>query len=297
MRRIAKRAFGTLAFISGVLAAGATAAAPVRVNDAQFVAQPGRITFAEATVGTVNPAYTATQYGGVTGFGAPSVAFGGWFVGQSSCGQGCVVDPTAGSNPTAITMQLAANATAVQRIDDLIPPQAGFTPEQPVLMSVNAGGTGPVAMLFTDLSVFGVSFSMGDVGDIGVVQVTAYNRAGNRIGNWLNTNTRQNFFSILSDTAEIAGILVSYADFGDSFHIDSIRFACNPANVVAGACTAGSGGGGGNNGGNTGGGTGGTPGDGGGSNGGNGGGSVPEPGTLMLTAAALALLAARRRRA
>jgi hypothetical protein len=249
-----------------VCGAGAVQAAPVTIAYGSFVAQPGIITFAETTVGVQNPVYLASTYGGLSGVGAPRVAFGGWFQGQSGRADGSVIDPTAGATPTNITMQLAANATPVQRAADPIPPAAGWTPDQPVLLSTNAGGGGSVAMLFTDVDVYGVAFTMGDLAFNGSVQVTAYSRAGARIGNWFSTNTRQNFFAITSLSAEIAGLLVSFAPGStDSFHVDTIRFAC-PA---VGSCTGGGGGGGGN---------------------------APEPGTWALVGLALAGLGVTSRR-
>ncbi len=248
---------------------GAVQATPVSIAYGSFVAQPGTITFAETTVGVQNPVYLASNYGGLSSVGAPRVAFGGWFTGQSGRADGSVIDPTGGATPANITMQLAVNATAVQRVTDPLPPAAGWTPDQPVLLSTNAGGSGSVAMLFSDLDVYGVSFTMGDLASIGSVQVTAYNRTGARIGNWLSTNTRQNFFAITSLTAEIAGLLVSFAPGStDSFHVDTIRFAC-PA---VGSCTGGGGGGGG------------------------GGGNAPEPGTWALVGVALAGLRFTRKR-
>ncbi len=207
------------------VAAGTVAsqAAVVPIDSASFVANAGQITFSELGLGTLNPTYTAAQYGG-TGT-APSVSFGSFFLGQrlgtaATCPTGvqlggCVVGvPTGGS--LALDIDNGAGAVIATDTNHTASPVLSGTP------SLN----GAIAMLFsTDQAA--ISFDGGFFNAIGTTRVTAYGRDGSLLGAITNTATGiQNLLLGTDDgTSLIAGLLISLVLPEDAgFTIDNIRF-------------------------------------------------------------------------
>jgi len=211
--------------IASALVAGAVAgqAAVVPIDAANFVANAGQITFSEFAIGTINPSYTASQYGGSTT--APSVSFGSFFTGQSlgvvgtNCAAGTAAGGCIAGTPTGtLSLDLDNGGGAFIATD------TNHT-ASPVL-SGSPFLNGSIAMLFsTDQA--GISFDGGFFNAIGSTRITAYGRDGTVLGSITNTATGiQNLLIGTDDgTSVIAGLLISLVAPEDAgFTIDSIRF-------------------------------------------------------------------------
>lgn len=217
--------FALKSLIASALIAGAVVghAAVVPIDAANFVANAGQITFSEFAIGTINPSYTASQYGG-SGT-APSVSFGSFFTGQSlgvvgtNCAAGTAAGGCIAGTPTgALSLDIDNGGGAFIATD------TNHT-ASPVL-SGSPFLNGSIAMLFSTNQA-GISFEGGFFNAIGSTRITAYGRDGSVLGSITNTATGiQNLLIGTDDgTSVIAGLLISLVAPEDAgFTIDSIRF-------------------------------------------------------------------------
>jgi PEP-CTERM motif len=200
----------TLLGVSALFAAQANSAV-VRISEAAFVAGAGLITFSEKPIGTVNPVYTAAQYGG--GVGSPTVSFGGFFAGQAL--------GTAGTCPAgaALTGCVVGNPTSVLSLAD-----SAF-PSSPTL-SGTPRFNGPIGILF-DTDQAGVGLQAGFFDAIGGTAITAFARDGTIIGQVVNLALGIEFLGLVTsdNTNAIAGLLFSLVGAEpQGFNIDNVRF-------------------------------------------------------------------------
>ncbi len=219
MSRFQKRAAVAALVVAASLASSASAAV-VRVSESDFLAGAGLITFSEFAVGTVNPTYAPTDYGG--GAGSPTVTFDGWFVGQSlsatpgvdcpgAAATGCVV----GSPTGPLTLDAAAP-------DTFISPD-GANPTSPVLSGTPLF-SGPIAVLFSE-DQFGVGFDGGFFDAVGSTGITAFARDGTLLGTVSNLGLGIEFLGLVSANADIAGVFLDLVGAEPAgFAIDNIRF-------------------------------------------------------------------------
>ncbi|MGB2831735.1 MAG: PEP-CTERM sorting domain-containing protein [Methylotenera sp.] len=196
-------------------------AAVVRITEGSFTPAAGLITFSEFPINTLNPTYVPASYGG--GVGAPTVNFGGWFVGQSagvagSCPAGAAVSGCVLGSPTgALTLDGASPTTRI--VSD------GANPTSPVL-SGTPTFNGPVSILF-DVDVAGVGLSGGFFNAIGGTAITAFGRNGSLLGSVLNAGTGIEFLGLTTTDglAGIAGLQFSLVGAEPAgFAIDNLRF-------------------------------------------------------------------------
>jgi PEP-CTERM motif len=210
----------TLLGVSALFAAQANSAV-VRISEAAFVAGAGLITFSEKPIGTVNPVYTAAQYGG--GVGSPTVSFGGFFAGQAlgtagTCPAGAALTGCVVGNPTSV-LSLAAGA-----------PNAFITTDSAFPSSPTLSGTprfnGPIGILF-DTDQAGVGLQAGFFDAIGGTAITAFARDGTIIGQVVNLALGIEFLGLVTsdNTNAIAGLLFSLVGAEpQGFNIDNVRF-------------------------------------------------------------------------
>lgn len=211
-----------LALVVGAMVLPAAAQAQiVRVTEANFTAAAGLITFSEKPLGTVNPTYTAAEYGG--GGGAPTVTFDGYFVGQSlslnpgvdcpgAAATGCVVGTPTGP------LALDAAAPDTRIVTD------GAAPNSPVL-SGSPTFNGPIAVLFS-VDQYGVGFDAGFFNAVGSTGITAFARDGTLLGTVSNTGLGIEFLGLVSTgPKQIAGVFLDLVGAEPAgFAIDSLRF-------------------------------------------------------------------------
>jgi hypothetical protein len=216
MRTLCKRVLSGVVAGLALVAVGAQAQI-VRVDADDFNADAGLITFSEFALGTVNPTYTPSDYGG--GADLPTVFFDGYFSGQSLgdvCGgapSGCVVDTPSG--PLSLDV---ASPNAFIRND-------GANPTTPVL-SGTPTFNGPISMLFS-VDVAGVGLDGGFFNAIGGTAITAFARDGSVIGQVLNEALGIEFLGLVTaDGANrIAGLQFSLVGPEPAgFAIDNLRF-------------------------------------------------------------------------
>ena len=205
-------------------------ASVVRVNESDFQAGAGLITFSEYAVSTVNPTYNPGDYGG--GAGAPVVTFDGFFNGQSlsldattdcpgAAATACVVGAPSGP------LSLDASAPDTFITTDLDNPTSPVLSGTPIF-------NGPIAVLFSDDQA-GVGFDAGYFNATVSTGITAFARNGSLIGTVTNTGTGIEFLGLVTSdgTAQIAGVfldLVGQEPFG--FAIDNLRFALQGQIIV-----------------------------------------------------------------
>jgi len=196
-------------------------AAVVRVSEANFKPAAGLITFSEYALNTQNPTYTPGQYGG--GANAPTVNFGGFFVGQSLSAQAAIDCPGAAAsacvvgNPTG-PLTLDTNSPATFITTD------GANPTSPVL-SGTPRFNGPIAVLFS-ADQYGVGFSGGYFDAVGSTGITAFARDGSLLGTVINTGRGIEFLGLVSDGGPgIAGVFLDLVGSEPAgFAIDNLRF-------------------------------------------------------------------------
>lgn len=223
-----------------LLTASAAHSALVQVDESAFIAGSGLITFSEFAIGTLNPHYNPSDYGG--GAGDPTVDFEGWFMGQSLSGDpatdcpggnasGCVVGMPSGP----LALDSAAPDTAIRTDTD--------TPTTPVLSGTPLFN-GPIAILF-DLDQSGVGLTAGFFNAAGGTAITAFARDGTILGQVVNTLDGPccdpadgiEFLGLATDdgSEQIAGLLFSLVGAEPAgYAIDNIRFGARGEVVVPG---------------------------------------------------------------
>ena len=208
--------------VAGLLFTSVAQSAVVRVGEASFTPDAGRITFSEYPVGTVNPFYTSANYGG--GGGSPTVSFGGRFKGQVGdngvdCPSGAAASGCVLGLPTA-PLALDPDSPNTFIVED------GANPTSPVL-SGTPTFNGPVSILF-NIDLAGVGLDGGFFDAIGGTAIRAYDRQGGIIGTVVNEALNIEFLGLVTadGLAAIAGLqffLVGAEPGG--FAIDNLVFA------------------------------------------------------------------------
>jgi hypothetical protein len=220
-------AMTALALAVGLPAAGVRPAAAqdavVRIEQGQFKAGAGRITFAEVPVGAQNPTYPPSLYGG--GPGSPTVRFGGFFRGQrlgtpAECPRGAVLTGCVMGNPAApLVIDPASPGTSVQMNGSA----AGG-------LSAGLAGSprwnGPIAIWF-DRDVAAVGLDGGYFDAPSSTAITVFDRQGRVLGRTANRGTGFEFLGLATRdlSPRIAGLefhLVGAEPAG--FGVDNIRF-------------------------------------------------------------------------
>jgi hypothetical protein len=213
---VASTVFG-LASISAVPIAGA---AIIQIPQSSFNAQAGLITFSEKSLGSIDPVYTPSQYGGVAT--SPTVSFGGAFtgqtVGQSPFPAGAATTGVVNGTPTG-SLSLDANSPNTFIAGDV------SNPTSPVL-SGSPTFNGPISILFSS-DVAGVGLDGGFFNAIGGTAITAFARNGINLGSVTNSALGIQFLGLVTSdgTNQIAGLQFSLvgAESG-GFAIDNLRF-------------------------------------------------------------------------
>lgn len=194
----------------------------IRIDESNFLAGSGLITFSEFSIDTTNPFYTAASYGGSAG--APDVSFDGYFAGQSISSTPGVDCPGAAASACVI-----GSPTGPLQLDSASPDTRitsdSANPTSPVL-SGSPRFSGPIAALFS-VDVAGVGFDGGFFDAPNSTAITAFARDGSLLGSVSNVGTGIEFLGLATDdgSESIAGFfldLVGAEPFG--FAIDNIRF-------------------------------------------------------------------------
>ena len=195
----------------------------VRIEERQFKAGAGRITFSEVSLGTVNPVYPPSLYRG--GPDSPTVRFAGYFRGRrlgtaSECPPNAPVTGCLSGAPSA-PLTLDMGSPRVETMDN-----SGVVGSQ----SPELGGTprwnGPIAIWF-DRDLAAVGLQGGWFDGRGGVAITVYDRQGKVLGRTVNRGTGFEFMGLATKdlAARIAGLefhLVGAEPQG--FGVDNIRF-------------------------------------------------------------------------
>lgn len=215
---------------AGIALALGVAAAPlssadalaIRVSEDAFIAGSGLITFSEFPLGTTNPTYAPSDYGG--GPGSPTVTFDGYFDGQTLSG-----DPAADCPGAAETACVVGSPTGPLSLDASAPDTEivsdSANPTSPVL-SGTPTFDGPIAVLFSE-DQFGVGFDGGFFDAAESTGITAFARDGSLLGTVKNEGTGIEFLGLVTDSGvgEIAGVFLDLVGSEPAgFAIDNIRF-------------------------------------------------------------------------
>lgn len=194
----------------------------VKVGVGAFTPSAGLITFSEFALGTVNPTYNPSDYGG--GVGSPVVKFEGYFSGQSlsatpgvDCPGGAASGCVSGAASSPLSLDAAAPDTRI--VSD------GANPTSPVL-SGTPTFNGPIAILFSTLQA-GVGLDGGFFNAIGGTAITAFDKDGNSLGTVKNEALGIEFLGLVTadGTEQIAGLLFSLVGAEPAgFGIDNVRF-------------------------------------------------------------------------
>jgi hypothetical protein len=225
-----RAAFATLraAAVALLLAAPAWAQeGVVRIEERQFKQGAGRITFSEVPLGTVNPVYPPSLYGG--GPDSPTVRFAGFFRGRrlgtaAECPRGAPVTGCLAGTPSApLTLDMASPRVATMDntgVRGSQSPELGGTPRW----------NGPIAIWF-DRDLAAVGLQGGWFDGMGGVAITVYDRQGKVLGRTANRGTGFEFMGLATAdlSPRIAGLefhLVGQEPAG--FGVDNIRFGAPP---------------------------------------------------------------------
>ncbi len=218
--------------IAALFIAATAQAGIIKVDTGAFTAQAGLITFSEKSLGTTNPVYNPSDYGGLAG--APVVSFGGYFTGQSmgapaDCPAGAALTGCVTGSPTG-SLSLAVASPSTSIVND------GANPTSPVL-SGSPTFNGPIAVLFS-VDLAGVGLDGGFFNAIGGTAITAFDRSGNLLGSVANQALGIEFLGLVTSdgSASIAGLLFSLVgDEPAGFGIDNLRFGTAGQVIVPGA--------------------------------------------------------------
>jgi hypothetical protein len=199
----------------------AAAAQPVRVErieESQFQAGAGRITFSEVPYNTTNPVYPPDRYGAPAT--APTVSFAGHFLGRR-LGRPDECPPGA-----ALSGCLVGTPRGPLALDPASPRSFTVDDRNERVLSGSPTFNGPVAILFSR-DVAAVGLVGGHFDAIGGTAITVYGRDGTVLGRTANTRIGREFLGLAtSDLSErIAGLefhLVGREPAG--FGVDNIRF-------------------------------------------------------------------------
>ncbi len=198
----------------------ASAAGIVKIGQSAFTPAAGLITFSEKPLNTVNPIYSALEYGGSSG--APTVSFGGTFNGQTvglpPIPPGAMPSGVVNGTPTN-SLSLNPNSPPTTIVND------GANPTSPVL-SGSPIFNGPISILFST-DVAGVGLDGGFFDAIGGTAIRAFARDGSLLGQVLNQSTGIEFLGLVTDDglSRIAGLQFSLVGGEPAgFAIDNVRF-------------------------------------------------------------------------
>jgi hypothetical protein len=200
----------------------ASASEIVRLEERNFKASAGRVTFSEYRMGTRNPEYGPEAFGG--GPHAPRMRSGGWFVGQrlsANPGRDC---PGAAASACVVgtpgaPLRLDPNSPAAFIARD------GSFPTSPTL-SGTPTFNGPIALWF-DKDQVGVGFDGGYFNARASTGITAFARDGSRLGTVANRNQGIEFLGLVTRDGRprIAGVMLDLVGAEPAgFNIDNIRF-------------------------------------------------------------------------
>jgi hypothetical protein len=216
-------------FIGGIASAGvalrpdlaAGQDAVIIIQERNFRAGAGRITFDEVPRGTRNPTITPAMYGG--GPDSPTVSFAGRFRGREPAGAAC-------PRGAARTGCLAGTPSIPLTLDLSAPPTFTAYDGAPAIRSVALSGTpqwnGTIAVMF-DRDLAAVGLTGGSFEAIGGTAITIYDRLGRRLGETRNHVLGQEFLGLATRdlSPRIAGLEFSLvgAELA-GFGIDNLRF-------------------------------------------------------------------------
>jgi hypothetical protein len=193
---------------------------------AQSAFAPGAslITFGEVSLGTSNPIYTPSLYGG--GAGSPTVTFGGYFLGQqpgstnpSACPPGAVVSGCVFGNPTGGTLAIDPTSPATITATD------SAVPTSPILSGLPKYN-GSIAILFSTPQA-AVGLTAGFFSALAGTAITAYDAHGAVIGSLANDTVGNEFLGLGTNdhSADIGGLLFSLVGAEPAgFDIDNLKF-------------------------------------------------------------------------
>ncbi len=206
-----------------ILSAMSANSGVIRVNEGDFNAGSGLITFSEFAVGTINPIYAPVTYGGEAR--DPEVTFDGFFSGQSLSTTPAIDCPGASAaacvigSPSGATLSLDLNSPDTSIVID------GDNPTSPVL-SGSPLFNGPIAILF-DKDQLGVGFDGGFFNAISSTAITAFDRNGRLLGSVSNESGGIEFLGLITEdeSESIAGVFLDLiGDEPAGFAVDNIRF-------------------------------------------------------------------------
>lgn len=201
----------------------------VRLNEPQFRAGAGRITFSEVPLRSRNPVYAPAQFGGRPS--DPTVRFAGHLLGRS-LGRPDQCPPGA-----ALSGCLAGVPRGPVALDLSGPPAMTIFDGSPSVQDVQLSGwpvfNGPIAILF-DRDVAAVGLLGGHFNAVNGTAITVYDRQGRQLGRTSNRGTGREFLALATADLsqriaalefhlvgpEPAGFGVDNIRFGDSEQVD-----------------------------------------------------------------------------
>jgi hypothetical protein len=218
--------------VAAILSTKTASAAIVQLSEDAFMAGAGLITFSEVPLGTENPVFAPSDYGGDAT--APTVSTGGFFTGFSLS-----ADASADCPGAAATACLSGAADSPLSLD----------PDAPAVRTANDGATnvtdlaespvlsgtpifnGPIALLFSEDQT-GVGFVGGGFNAVGSTAITALARDGAILGSVVNTSAVGQgdpfeFLGLVTADGEpgIAGVFLDLVGAEPAgFGVDNIRF-------------------------------------------------------------------------